>query len=128
MYAVLILSRNWAREYLRSQLHNLGKQIGKLITWVLNFKNNKALICPLFKNAYSPIRVVFIDLLSSFSAEMESRIEIFMLKFACKKISCCLDTLGTSYSVLKILVRNMHCSVKHSAANSIYYKLNFQNA
>ncbi len=32
---------------------------------------------------YSPIRVIFIDILSPLSAEMEPRIEIFMLKLVC---------------------------------------------
>ncbi len=31
----------------------------------------------------SPIRVIFIDLLFSFSGEMEPRVEIFMLKIVC---------------------------------------------
>ena len=47
----------------------------------------------------SPIRVIFIHLLFAYSAEIELRIEIFMLKLVCVTA---LNTQGTRYSVLKI--------------------------
>ena len=46
----------------------------------------------------SPIRVIFIDLFILIFGKLEFK----SARLSVKKISCCLDTQGTNYSVLKI--------------------------